>query len=214
MSEIRLDTTKFEKQLARFMAGSRRDLSDVMKQQMRLFVRDAATMTPPGKRGSTSTSGTSAKKKGEASVKSDISKLFAPVPKAQAESVDLAAVHKRQRNSRGRVGRVGDRRRVYSAELNAFIRKQVAKVGALAAGWNRAAARVGWKPPAWIWRHASPGSIDIEDNDKHIRLKARNRVRYASDQKGLERRLQMAMNARADALRRQVDRALEKNNPF
>lgn len=49
----------------------------------------------------------------------------------------------------------GERPVAKLAEVKKLVRTKQEKVGRLAAGWNSAAASVGYKPPAWISRHGT-----------------------------------------------------------
>ena len=83
-------------------------------------------------------------------------------------------------------------------------------MGYLAAGFNRAAARTGYKPPAWIWRHHSPGDVSLRVSARGIRFLATNRVGFASTVDNLQKRIQAGVDAQAGKIRRQVDHLVKK----
>lgn len=94
----------------------------------------------------------------------------------------------------------------------AWFRKRVqARVGLLAGGWNRAAERLGYNPPAWIRRHgAERGGIDISLAGEKMRIVISNQVKFAGNVKGLERRVQKAINLQTRAMLRRVEFAEKK----
>lgn len=94
--------------------------------------------------------------------------------------------------------------------LTAFARyrkEAIKSVGKFAAGWNRAANQLGYRPPAWIARHGSPGSIEVELSLKRIRIRARNKVAYGS-RLNIQHRIQRAVNEQAAKLDRQIKHRL------
>ena len=71
------------------------------------------------------------------------------------------------------------------------------RVGWMAAGWNQAAALLGYRPPAWIWRHSAPGYGTLTVDDQGVRIKMTNAVRYASQVGDMRRRVQYALDSQA-----------------
>lgn len=208
---ISFDVSRFNRALLAYAENSKRDMGEIMEQQARLVLRNVVELTPPGKPG---VKGTAAKKLGEASVKGDVRRLFSPVRKAQAEETALASIHQQARNNKGRVPKRVGKHRVYSADFNRYLRAQVQKVGSLAGGWNEAARKLGYNPPAWIRRHNSPGSAEVRVGNEKLSVTMTNRVDYASDQKGLERRIDLALRKQEQNLVRQVDKYMGDNSPF
>jgi hypothetical protein len=92
-----------------------------------------------------------------------------------------------------------------TAELRQYIKDIQELVGWLSAGWNQAAATMGIKPPQWIWKHPAPGAVQIVEDELGIRITATNAVKFASAIRDLERRIQYALNAQADAMQRRTD---------
>jgi hypothetical protein len=131
--------------------------------------------------------------------------------------------HKQNRRENGRVHRIGrktrdigrhknwDRGVVQAAEKKAYIKKVLARVGLLAAGWNASAIKLGARFPAWIKRHGhANGQCLVEENARGIRIRMENAVGFATKVRGLERRIKWAINAQANALDRAADNIMRK----
>lgn len=203
MREITLNADAFNAAVSRLMAGSKRDAVAVLKEQARGILRNVITVTPPGKWGRGSSE---ARKKGEASVVADVLKVVVPVSPSKAAQQDVAAIIKRyRRNGRVRHG-ANPRITVPRDALKAYIKEKKALVGFLASGWNEAAARLGVKPAAWIWRNEGPGGLQIIVTDSGIRIVATNSVKYASSISQLRSRLQWAVNQQRRAIERRLKR--------
>ena len=85
------------------------------------------------------------------------------------------------------------------------------RVGELAAGWNRAAAKLGVKGvPSWIKRHTSPGDITIVTKDTLFRIEVWNDVKYVGTVKGYDYRIKKAVDYQANAINREADFLLKK----
>ena len=200
---LKFDTSKFEKSLKAFAAESRKTGEQVLRDQARLFVRDAATVTPPNQ-------GTFTQRKGVARVKGDIARIMRPVRLAKN---DPAAVHKRFRNRVGRVSadfrsKGGSDRRwaVSKPRLDAYRAKKLAQVGLLASGWVAAARKLAARLPEWIARHGSAlGQVRVSASREGLSIRISNAVPYVGNVKGLDRQVQWALNNRA----RQMDKQLE-----
>ncbi len=207
-TELNLDTRDFEKALSLFMVRSRRPVEEVMRQQAKLIVQQIVRSTPPGTQ---TTQGSAAKQLGERAVEADLAKIFIPAAtKRQAESVNLASVHRRARGRNGRIKRGGQTYRVQKGELSRFRTAQKKKVGQLAAGWNQAAAKLGYKPPAWIWRHSSPSKAVVEISERRMRFLMVNGVQHAREVRGLERRVQYAVNRQTRKMLNTVEAAVAR----
>jgi len=131
--------------------------------------------------------------------------------------------HKQNRRENGRVHRIGrktrdigrhknwDRGVVPAAEKKAYIKKVLARVGLLAAGWNASAIKLGARFPAWIKRHGhNNGQCLVEESARGIRIRMENMVGFATRVRGLERRIKWAINAQANALDRAADNIMRK----
>ena len=206
MRELTLNTDAFNAAVSRLMAGSKRDAVVVLKEQARGILRNVIAVTPPGKWGRSSSE---ARQKGQACVVADVLKVAVPVAPSKAEEQDVAALIKRyRRNGRVRKG-ANPRITVPRDKLNDYLKRKKALVGFLASGWNEAAARLGVKPAAWIWKNEGPGAIRIDINATGIRIIATNEVRYASSISQLRSRLQWAVNQQQRTIERRLKRFQE-----
>lgn len=119
-------------------------------------------------------------------------------------SFDGGTMHGRFRR-RGRVTRDEVMMLVTNAkELQKYIRKMQGQVGLLAAGWVRAAEKLGQPLPAWVTRHGAGrgGVVVMTGADKVIILIA-NRVKYAQAQ-DMQRRADAVLAIRENKLRRRM----------
>lgn len=200
---LKFDTSKFEKSIKAYAAGSRKTGEQVLRDQAKLFVRDVAMVTPPNQ-------GKFTQRNGVARVKGDIAKIMRPVGLAKN---DPAVVHKRFRNRVGRVssdfrgrGKKDRRWAVSKPRLDAYRAKKLAKVGLLASGWVAAAMKFGARLPKWIARHGSAlGQVRVSVSREGLSIRISNSVPYVGNVKGLRRQVQWALNNRA----RQMDKQLE-----
>lgn len=205
--EFKLNTQAFMEAVVRFMANSKRDAVTVMKQQAKGFIKEVIAITPPG--GPNVTAG-KARQRGATNVKADILKVVRGVKPERAQQHDIASLVESKR-IRGRVVHRSDTRITVPADkLKAYIKAKQQRVGFLASGWNVAAAKLGLKPPAWIWRHQAPGAVDIRVSDKDIVIRATNQVHYASQISRLRDRLQQALNMQRQKIERQLKAFFEK----
>lgn len=174
MITVDVDTSRFESAIAEFAKLTRKDISEVYRQQAGILVGHVIAITPPGgKSGQAFTDsggiGLEAKKRGEAAVAADISRLFPTsnlkhdtlvgmvnagfefktgkghkdIVREVAESADdLRRIHQFARNPR--TGRTRKMKGIGMAitrksVLKQYIRQEMTKVGKLNAGWINAA---------------------------------------------------------------------------
>ncbi|MFK5920909.1 MAG: hypothetical protein QM496_01915 [Verrucomicrobiota bacterium] len=207
VKELHFETGEFNRSVERFMKYSKKSLEEVMKAQAKSIVKTLISVTPPGSEG---VSGQAAKKQGEAAVERDIRRVLAPASaKFARKGVDLKQVHQKRRNFRGRVNKRGVVHLVPKGEFTRYLRERKKKVGFLAGGFNTAAAKLGYKPPAWIWRHSSPGAVKIRVSGRGINVLITNKVKFAGNVKGIERRMDFAMKTQSERMHSQVDYFLE-----
>ena len=199
--EFKLNTTAFMETAARFLANSKRDALVVMKQQAKGVIKEVISLTPPGGPG---VSSGQARTRGTKNVKADALKVVKGVNPKRAEQQDVASIIESKR-VRGRIRKeITPRILVPMAKLKAYLKAKQQHVGKLASGWNEAAAKLGLKPPAWIWRNDGPGMMDISVTDKDIIIRATNAVPYASEMSKLRSRLQQALHLQRNKMNRQL----------
>lgn len=173
MLETVVDTSGFETAVLEFASLTRKQLAGVMKEQAGILVGNVIAITPPAGRNGTETErggiALDAKKRGEASIAADISKLFPTsnvsferlrgmvadgmefkvgkgskdVVRDVAETIeDIRRIHQLARNpntGRTRKGKGAAMAVTHSNLLRRYIKQQQAKVGLLNSGWVRAA---------------------------------------------------------------------------
>ena len=205
---IELDKTKFDAALRDFLKNSKKAVGQVLREQARLVVGQIAARTPPG---GPNTSGRAAKQRGEAAVAGDIGKIMVKARAKDAIKDDPAAIHKRFRNSRGRVRReISPKIKVRAGDLARLIKTKKAMVGFLASGWRTAASKFGVKLPAWITRHTGQGSAKEKSDAASVEVVATNSVGYADRAANMDKIVQASLDAQAGNMRRQVENYVAK----
>lgn len=216
--KLKFDTSKFDRAFARFLEGSKRNGEMVLRDQARLFVRDAASVTPPN------VNGKFRKGLGVSAVKRDIAKIMRPVTLAKNDPVQ---VHRKFRTKRGRIKidlrnnattsrkrkagkKLDGRFAVSKPRLDDFRKKRVDRVGMLASGWVAAAKKLGTRLPEWITRHGRRfGGVRVFLSRTGISVKVWNSIPYIGGIEGMERRVQWALNNRARQINKQLaDKAI------
>lgn len=199
-AKIELDDRAFRKALKHYQRYSKRSAAETLQQQAKLLIRDVVRITPPN-------TGKTNKQAGDAAIRADIGRIMYPTRSRTAE--DAATIH---REARRRDGRIDRRRRAQPARnIPALRKKLLARVGLLASGWNAAASKLGVRIPGWITRHGnSNGQVKVRLRGSSLEIVATNRIRYAGAIKGLQRRINSALNRRARVLRNQVDKFLTR----
>ena len=123
---------------------------------------------------------------------------------------DIAAIHASRRR-KGRVtAEINPRIVVPMEALRAYIQAKQKRVGHLASGWNTAAAKLGYRPPAWVWKHDGPGAIEIRVTDKDLVIRATNQVAYSSEMSMLNRRIQATLNLQRNKMERRLAHYLKQ----
>jgi hypothetical protein len=250
MIDVDVDTSGLEAALAEFSKLTRKDLGEVTKQQAGILVGHVIAITPPGSgRGQAMTDSAgidlAAKKRGEARIAEDISKLFVTtrLPEGAIEKLindrdfqwenpmaggrkvlvyqransqsDLAIVHARARNPRnGRTRQAGGGLMAIarSAQVKAYIKTAIKKVGLLNAGWLNAARELKTASravPAWITRHGSQGGgADVRDSGPGVRVRIFNTQTWFPS--GMEARVALAVRRREHGLKKAMEAILER----
>jgi hypothetical protein len=233
--------------LGNFFSTSKRDIKDIVREEVRHVLEVTVQITPPGSEG---VKGKAAQKQGENAIMADLSTIYGrpsdaynlvlgkmSLPMAQSywwllkngetqrasdlltglggqplQPFDGGALHRRQKIGR----RSSDKRKQpffyvsNTDELDAYIKELKSRVGTLADGWEPALKAVGGRVAQWMARNHASGYLDIKAAGDLIQFIAVNSVRYASDQRGFERRLQWALDTRSDVLDRRVNSYVEK----
>ena len=199
-ADFKFDDRAFRAALKRFDEKSRRSRSEVLKDQARLFVKDVILITPPNKDFKANRKG------GETAIKADLRKIMRQSSSSKASN-DAEGIHVRFRDSQtGRVNKRNLKTKYRVANLAAYIKKELEKVGILASGWNAAAIQLGAKIPDWIARHGKGrGGIKITFTLTECRIVISNGVKFAGNVKGLVSRIQRTLDKRAQAMNRQVE---------
>jgi hypothetical protein len=200
---FKLDYTKFKAGMAQAMLTSKRDAETLFKAQGRPLTQNLIKMTPPS-RGSSRTTSARAKASGEKTIANDVRKVFVASRKRKIARYDLQReVDKRRSNRNGRVMRVAEPLPAREKDIRKEIRRRQAKVGELASGWLQAATAAGittggvW---SWVRRHKTPGSGVITANYRTLRIKMTNKAKYGSRVKGMQRRVQLALDIQGNAM--------------
>ena len=205
-ADLKFDDREFRAALKRFEAGSKKTREQVLKDQARLFVKDVILITPPNKDFKANRKG------GETALKADIAKIMRQSSARNART-DPAEIHAKFRDRQtGRVNKRNLKNKFKVANLAAYIKKELEKIGILASGWNAAAMKLGAKVPDWISRHGTGrGSIKLAFGLNECRITIINAVKFASGVKGLVRRVQRTLDKRAGAMNRQLDHFQRKS---
>ncbi|PTY02741.1 hypothetical protein DB346_08170 [Verrucomicrobia bacterium LW23] len=239
--ELQVNTRSFEAALLDLYGATRRDMTELLREQARGFIRQVVLITPPG---GGSVTGVAARARGNLRIEQDIRRVFrelrhekwtSPEIKDAIRKKDLAALreiilripelagmevrltpetsfHQAARGSRGTVS---PRRRpnvLVLDGLGAYIREQQKRVGMLASGWNAAAEALGVKLPAWVARHGnSRGSVLLQLNEPNFSIRLANDVPFAGNTRDLTRRVQWALDRQASGTQKRVEFILAAN---
>lgn len=237
---ISFDTSKLRAALRTYQLATLKDTDTVVRDAARNFVKRAASVTPPAtgklnseakKRGESNVVGDlnhifvglspALLKKFEALRAQGVPELRTKSGRVIVRSTDISvpSIKGWHYANRRRAGRVRSGRRS-SAGIRAVILAQrkkdyqqrvLKKVGILMAGWNASAAKLGTKLPAWTSRHGTGGGrCAVTKTRSGIRVRLENMVGFVTKVKGLERRVQWALNAQAGALERAADAIIRK----
>jgi hypothetical protein len=123
----------------------------------------------------------------------------------EASAVWRSSQSTNQRIKAGLV-RYVDRRKV-----DRLKKREWAKIGRMAAGYVPAAVRFGTPVPAWIRRHRVGGWARIDFRPDVLRIEIVNAHPKASRNPGLQRRADLAVRARSEALEKQVPFLLRRH---
>jgi len=230
MDSITIDRRSFDRALREFVRETGLTARDVLRDQMRLFIKSVVAQTPPR----TASRGKALVAKGLVGIfgRIDDRNALAGLDRAFGHRFwplqfdmlpgEMRAFHERLRSkSTGRpprmrqVATIGNKSwtqkpYVHTPLFNRYLRERQAGVGRLKGGWNAAAAAFGFRPGAWVAKHgtAEGGSADTFDP---VRLdgfvEAANRVPYSGRHSGV---VSAALEGRVRALRARLGKELDR----
>ena len=205
--KFKLRVEEFQYAAERLAQYSKRDGETFMKEQIRGFIRHLLDFTPPS-RGSRR--GSKAKRGGDLAITADIRAVFRGVTdpkKAEADSMQqmLAILRSQRRSGSMRVAKGGKKTKAPRALIAELIKAKKARVGYLASAWATAAQGVGKiRVPAWVSRHAAPGSTAITVREASITATITNAVEWAGKVHGLRGRVNAALRAQSRSMEKRV----------
>jgi hypothetical protein len=205
--KFKLRVEEFQYAAERLAQYSKRDGETFMKEQIRGFIRHLLDFTPPNRGG---TRGVKAKKLGEQAIVGDIRAVFRGVTdpkKAEADSMQqmLAILRSQRRSGSMRVAKGGEKTKAPRALIAELIKAKKARVGYLASAWATAARDVGKiRVPAWVSRHAAPGSTAITVREASITATITNAVEWAAKVNGLRARVNAALRAQTRSMEKRL----------
>jgi hypothetical protein len=205
--KFKLRVEEFQYAAERLAQYSKRDGETFMKEQIRGFIRHLLDFTPPN-RGSTR--GVKAKKLGEQAIVGDIRAVFRGVSDPKRADVDSIAqmrsvLKSRRKSGSMRVAKGGEKTKAPRALIAELIKTKKARVGYLASAWATAARDVGKiRVPAWVSRHAAPGSTAIRVREASITATITNAVEWAAKVNGLRGRVNAALRAQTRSMEKRL----------
>lgn len=227
---LHFDTSAFSRALAAMRKTSKRDFQTLLREQARGVVRQIIAFTPPAQGKANS----EARKLGEKAVAASLARIlktgspdfiefFERLDAGRRGALgydysrvlqkgDLASFHQRLRDQDGRTERGGEAALVDKRAYQWFRKQTQARVGKLASGWNKAAERLGYSPPAWIRRHGTGrGDCDIQLSGEQMRIVISNEVKFAGNVKDIERSVKKGLANQTRSMERRVADFVAKN---
>ncbi len=191
-----------------------RTAEQIAESAVKGLIRGVVAITPPAR----GKANPEAKRRGEATVLSDLLKLAQPVTVAGrggseglATADELLDVHRAARGRTGRTSAQGKKLFIAHRDFNRVLAVLVAQVGTLAAGWNHAAERFGIRLPPWITRHGNRhGIVQVVHSSTRLRITIGNKVPFADNVHDFQRRVNFALNQQAAALERGAREAIKR----
>jgi hypothetical protein len=228
---LKFDTSRFSRALAEMRKTSKRDFETLLREQARGVVRHIIAFTPPAQGKADS----GARKLGEKAVAASLARIMKPGTPEFVEFFErlngngarklgllytrvlekggIASFHRSRRDRDGRTPRDGgDVALVERRDYEWFKKSAQARVGTLASGWNKAAARLGYNPPAWIARHGTgSGSCEVQLAGEKMRIVISNEVSFAGNVRDIERSVRKALEIQTRGMERRVAHHLARN---
>lgn len=203
----------FQKSLEGILANSRRPLEKVMHDQAKGLVGKIIQNTPPfssRKRGNVAKA--AAKKRIATQINRTLEGVHAKRADATTESA-LRAAHESVRVQGVVKRRVKSRVRVPKGKLKAYIKRRQAKIGMLAAGWNKAADKFGVSArmrPAWVKKHRPNSAASVKVSASSIVIRFSNKVRFGEAVDLMDRRMKSSIRWQARANNKKLAHYLGK----
>jgi hypothetical protein len=222
--EMTLDSRKWNQQVAALASALGKDGPVILRDETRLFIKQAARFTPPKNR-----------KQGQDAVQRDVKRAAQPLERefftadwiralvdkyqGQWDKIEAALkktafgkwrfekfskrLHTGARDSRGRVNRSQRTFAFPTQEILAYVKRVKAHVGLLKSGWWPAYRQLGGKMPSWITRHTrAPGRIvDLSANPNIATITVENHGRGIGQTRHF---VQGALNSRAVSIARRI----------
>lgn len=127
---------------------------------------------------------------------------------------DDGTLHRRNPPGRSRRRRRDNRDAIYfvtdPAALSAYIVKEQGHVWWMASGWREGLQRLGAKLPTGVGSLPAPGYLKVIITGTKLEITMGNEVKFARQVRDIERRVQWAINRRADALDRMWKAYIDK----
>ena len=211
MIKTTVKMSRFFDALDAYSQGSKKSWESLFLKQCEQIGKQIVMVTPPMQANRLGKDSFAvAKRRGQAAVQSDIFRVFSPFNKnfasrfggkavVKSES-DMERIHMQNR-VRGRVkGKVRDipaQRNI----LTAYIKRKKKMVGYLGSGWNSLIGKAKVTGiPNWIKDKSAGGAAQIVATDRILKFLATNSTRFASNLRGIERYMQIAVDQQAKNL--------------
>lgn len=237
---IKFDTSKLRSALRTYQLATLKDTNTVVKDAARNFVKRAASVTPPAtgklnseakKRGEGNIVGDinhifvglspallekfqQLRAQGVPELRTKSGRIIVRSTDVSVPSIKGWHYANRRRAGRVRSGRgsaAAIKAVILAQRQKDYQQRVIKKVGLLMAGWNASAAKLGTKLPAWTLRHGTGGGrCAVTKTRAGIKIRLENMVGFVTRVKGLQRRVQWALNAQAGALERAADAIIRK----
>jgi hypothetical protein len=239
-SGVIVDADRYTRAMEQYVLLTGRSMEDAMMHEGRQLVRALVRSMPPHRTPWYSDDSGHAKRRAERRVAGALRRMFigkdlvgsrrvtrlfgkevrgAPwIVPAPERHPDVEGIYDRESGEVWRSGesthrriKAGKVRYVDRRKLTALKQREWKKIGRMAAGYVPAAARFGTPVPAWIRRHRVGGWARIDFRPDVLRIEVVNAHPKASRNPGLQRRADLAVRARIEAIEKQVPYLLRRH---
>ena len=214
----------FYASLARYIAGSKRDIKAAMYTQYRGVVRNIFNVTPPMYSGEYDFPGSKVdwnkgRQQGLARIRESMSNVFLVLNQkqeaalARAGAVNRLTAETREplswylsiqpENKRQKSLPVDQKFAINRSKFLAMEKELFARQGYIPSGWKALAARFGILVPGWVARHNLSGFAYLVDNSNFYGFKGVNGTN-ASMSLSVQRRIAVALNTQTNKMERQL----------